>query len=134
MVNQTPEWWDDQLANAWELNEGPAQTRHFMKRLIASLPGPEAAFRSDNARTILDWGCAMGEGVAALAEAFPLSRVTGIDIAPSAIKAARARYPLQEFLVTENGAIPERFDVIVTSNVIEHLTHPFDAVREQLTS
>ena len=131
---QTPEWWDYQLAHAWELNEGPAQTLHFMTRLIASLPGPDTAFLSENDTTILDWGCAMGEGVAALAEAFPRSRVTGIDLAPSAINAARARFPLHEFMVTENGSIPERFDVIVTSNVIEHLTHPFDTIREHLAS
>jgi len=105
-----------------------------MARLITSLPAPEAAFLRGNRTTILDWGCATGEGVALLAGAFSLSRVTGIDIAESAVKAARARHSRHEFLVTDGVAIPRPFDVIVTSNVLEHFERPLDTVRQHLSS
>ena len=105
-----------------------------MTRLIDSLPQPEKEFLNNNKTTILDWGCAMGEGVRALAEAFPLSSAAGIDIAASAIHAARERYPSQEFIPTVDGKIPRQFDVIVTSNVLEHLMLPYEIMKEQIAS
>ena len=61
---------------AWERNNGPAQTRYFMSRLVEALPAPTAAYLRDNALSILDWGCAFGDGLDVLKQAFPECSIT----------------------------------------------------------
>jgi ubiquinone/menaquinone biosynthesis C-methylase UbiE len=73
---------------------------------------------------VLDAGCGTGYGSAELAQA--ASSVIGIDIAPGAIRYARANYPLSQlqFLQSSVTAIPfpkNTFDDIVAFEVIEHL-------------
>lgn len=128
----SPEWWDYQLAHHWEANGGPAQTHHFMTRLIDHLASPELDYLRATPTTALDWGCALGEGVAVWGAAFPLSRVMGVDIAQSAITKARERFPAYEFGVAEATAIFGSFDVIVTSNCLEHFENPLAIVRQHL--
>jgi SAM-dependent methyltransferase len=124
-------WWDYQIAHNWEQNGGPAQTRSFMKALIDHLPSPEQTYLRANSLSILDCGCAMGEGVDILSQAFPLCCVAGLDIAQSAIDAAQAGYPQHEFILSEEGEIPRPFDVVLTSNVLEHLNDPWAMARRQ---
>lgn len=127
-------WWDYQLAHCWERNGGPAQTTYFMKALIDHLPLPEQAYLRAHSLSILDCGCAMGEGVVTLAQAFPRCRVAGLDVAQSAIETAQARYPQHEFILSEEGEIPRPFDVVLTSNVLEHFEDPFTVARRQVAS
>lgn len=127
----TRQWWDYQLAYSWEQNGGPAQTSYFMKVLIDHLPLPEQTYLRTNLLSILDCGCAMGDGVAILGQAFPLCRVAGLDVAQSAIESAQARYPQHEFILTEEGEIPRPFDVVLTSNVLEHFEDPLMMARRQ---
>ena len=127
-------WWDYQLAHSWERNGGPAQTSYFMTALIDHLPLSEQTFLRANSLSILDCGCAMGEGVVTLAQAFPLCRAAGLDVAQSAIETAQARYPQHEFILSEEGEIPRLFDVVLTSNVLEHFEEPFTVARRQAAS
>lgn len=128
------EWWDDQFARNWERNGGPAQTRHFMEQLIAGLGDAERQYLRRDAATVLDWGCAMGDGVEILAQAFPSCKAAGLDVAASAIEAARRRFPARRFVLTERGEIEGRHDVIVTSNCLEHFHDPMAQVRLQLAA
>src|SRR5262249_53627633 len=83
---------------------------------------------------ILDWGCAIGNGVASLAEAFPGNEVSGLDFSAGAIEEARMRHPGYEFMVTKDGEIPRPFDVIVTSNCLEHFEYPIVMMEKHLAS
>jgi len=125
---QQREWWDTQFANSWERNSGPAQTAHFMQRLIANLTTREHDFLSSRPLRILDWGCAMGDGLNELAKAFPLCDLVGMDISGVAIQKARLKYPGLTFVETERGILEDHVDVVVTSNLLEH----FDAALEWL--
>src|SRR3989442_15677643 len=85
------EWWEDYFLYGWDANNGSSQTRHFMQCLIDNLPGPELlSLRSDSV-SVLDWGCAFGEGVKLLKETFPQSEVVGMDFASSAVEEAQRR-------------------------------------------
>ncbi|HYO98978.1 MAG TPA: glycosyltransferase [Pyrinomonadaceae bacterium] len=126
------EWWQEYFVEHWEAHGGDDQTRHFMARLLAELDAPEKQFLRSQALTILDWGCAFGEGVEALGEASPQSRIVGLDFAPNAVEEARRRYPNHEFIVTEQGEIPGEFDCIVTSNCLEHFEHPLEIIKAHL--
>ena len=127
-------WWDDFFDEQWERNHGRRQTRHFMERLVAGLPETERAYLSSRSLSVLDWGCALGEGVDVLGGTFPLAHVTGLDFSPQAIAKAQREYPGYRFLRTESGAVPESFDVIVTSNCLEHFDDPLELLAEHLTS
>lgn len=121
----TTEWLNEQFIKNWEKNGGPAQTRHFMERLVAGLRVTEWSYLDSRAATILDWGCAMGEGVDFLARTFPQCRVAGLDVASAAIDAAHRRFPVHRFYLSNEGEIEGRFDVIVTSNCLEHFRDPW---------
>ncbi len=75
--------------------------------------------------SILDFGCGSGYGADYLAQRG--ARVLGLDISPMAIKYAKATFALPRFQVqdltncTLVSQISERFDVIVSFDVIEHV-------------
>lgn len=120
------DWWEAYFAGPWEANDGPAQTRHFMERLIASLPAVDRHYLEISALSVLDWGCAFGDGVEALASAFPRCRVVGLDFAERAIQEARKRFPGREFIHSSDDRVRDAFDVVVVSNCLEHFTNPFE--------
>src|SRR5260370_41909220 len=99
-------WWDAYFQGSWDSYGGSGQTRYFMQTLLANLPESEKAYLQAGSRTILDWGCAFGEGVAALAKTFPQSRVAGLDFSKAAIDEARVRNAGYEDIWTDGGAIP----------------------------
>src|SRR4051794_7571906 len=116
-VNSRP-WWDDYFERQWDAHGGSEQTRYFMETVLANLPDYEKSHVRGHALTILDWGCAFGEGVAALARAFPRGPVAGLEFSRAAIDQAGVRNPGHEFIWSEDGAIPRPFDVVVTSNCL----------------
>jgi len=117
----------------WDANAGSQQTRHFMERLVANLDGGVVAYLESAAPKVLDWGCAFGEGGAVLAEAFPSARVVGLDFSRRAIEEARRRYPWLDFILADGDGIPV-FDVVVTSNCLEHFDEPFKVARNHLSA
>src|SRR5690348_15215074 len=92
----SPQWWEDYFRTAWDQNGGAEQTRHFMQRLIAELPAAEGRWLRTGPVSIIDWGCAHGEGVDELARAFPQARVRGLDASANAVAEARRRFPEYE--------------------------------------
>jgi SAM-dependent methyltransferase len=127
-------WWDDYFAHHWEGNDGRGQTAHFAEALARNLPPPERAYLASDEATVLDWGCACGDGVDVLSKAFAGCRVAGLDHSQEAIARARQAFPDYEFRCVEDGAIETTFDVVVTSNCLEHFTNPSDLVRNHLRS
>jgi glycosyltransferase involved in cell wall biosynthesis len=125
-------WWDNNFSSAWEANAGRQQTRHFMERLIANLPESELEFLRTTAITILDWGCALGDGADALARAFPACRIIGLDFSRIAIEQARRSFPYLEFKTTEQGGVTEAVDVLICSNCLEHFDAPLEVLRSQI--
>lgn len=113
-------WWDEFFLNLWDIEEGDDQSRYFMEQVLAHLPVPELEYLRTHPLSVLDWGCAKGIGAVLLQRAFPQSLVKGLDVSPTAITKAHALHPECEFILESDGKIPGEFDVIVTSNVLEH--------------
>ncbi|MFN7922157.1 MAG: class I SAM-dependent methyltransferase [Bryobacteraceae bacterium] len=128
------EWWEWYFQTHWDNYGGGNQTAHFMKRLLESLPLTVAAYLRSRPWRILDWGCAFGEGVELLARAFPASAVAGLDFSAEAIEQARQRHPGRRFLHHPEGAIDESYDVIITSNCLEHFHDPVPVMERHLAS
>ena len=128
------DWWNNYFTESWDANGGSAQTRHFMQRLLDSLPPNELAWLNAKPRSILDWGCAFGDGVKVVADRFPLGSVTGLDFAEVAIAQARERYPDHNFVLSPDGDIQGAYDCIFTSNCLEHFESPLAVVKTHLRS
>lgn len=129
-------WWNDYFRDHWEANTGREQTRHFMVRLAASIPSPVREWMERDERRVLDWGCALGEGVEELRRAFPRAAVEGLDFSESAIRRGRELYPGVALSTTQEfearSPDDQRFDVVVCSNCLEHFADPIAKMREQL--
>ena len=128
----TLEWWEDYFAHKWERNQGRDQTRGFMQTLTNALPGFVVQRLSRVGVMLLDWGCALGEGVDVLAQAFPNARVHGYDISAVAISKARAAFPELEFRLHGVDTLEPRYDAVICSNVLEHFDDPLLELRQQL--
>jgi SAM-dependent methyltransferase len=87
---------------------------------------------------VLDLGC--GEGVATrlMAEAFPNSRFTGLDLDEPAVEAAQSGGPLPDNLrfvvrdaakLADDPGMGNRFDYVLAFDAIHDQTRPMDALR-----
>jgi len=108
--------------------EDSAQTvvAALFEAIVPLVPG--LSERLDEGIDVLDAGCGSGRALLALAEAFPRSRFTGIDLCAEALEAgirAANRRGLDNVVFVEQdlcaGRLPSQFDLITT----------FDAVHDQ---
>jgi len=89
--------------------------------------------RSDFSGTLLDFGCGLGDSMAVYRSHFPEARLIGVDISEKAIEICRATYShLAEFIQGDVHAVPV-VDVIISSNVLEHLDNDIDVARRLLS-
>lgn len=75
-------------------------------------------------KRLVDYGCAMGDGTAAIATIFPTMDITGCDISQDAVRLAAARWPTLHFQRDDIQAPTLDAHCIWTSHTLEHLTDP----------
>ncbi|MDL2253599.1 glycosyltransferase [Ruminococcaceae bacterium OttesenSCG-928-I18] len=123
-VNSLP-WWDDYFGTGqWEKHDGASQTRFFARIALENLPDSfiEEVLREQY--TVGDIGCAEGDATDYLSKNLPGIPVVGIDYSEIAVKKAREKYPQLHFEVGEIGKLPNNYDILFCSNVLEHLPQP----------
>lgn len=99
-------------------------THRHMRRLLRGL------LAELDYETALDVGCGAGHNVPLLAGGRRLRRLVGVDVADEPLRRARARGE-GEFLRldVESAALDERFDLVFTSLLLEHLPDDAGALR-----
>lgn len=125
--------WDDRFLplGHWDQIGGDAMTLRFAELILEYLHEDLLAILSEPGCRVLDWGCARGQLVALFRRKFPKIEAFGLDFSYAAVDQAIKRYgPC--FFWDEEGRIFEEWDVIVTSNVMEHLVDPIAKMREHL--
>lgn len=125
----TRAYWSDRFAGGtWRNSHGQLQTAHFANDICTRLALPR-----EFTGTILDFGCATGDAMPVYKAHYPLATLLGVDFADAAIvEACRTYGHLATFMVGSIDAVPH-VDVIIASNVLEHLDADRD-VAEKLLS
>ena len=121
------DWWDPKGSSAMLHRLNPARLRYIREAVDLHWDGDDRSFSPLAGRTALDVGC----GAGLLAE--PLARlgaaVTGIDAAPENIVIAQAHARRSGLAIDYRpGSLPaiagERFDLVTSLEVIEHVVDP----------
>ncbi|WP_330473510.1 class I SAM-dependent methyltransferase [Terrabacter sp. C0L_2] len=110
--------------------DGLPYERRKRQMLVASLPPARAG-----SGIIVELGCADGHNLQAIAEAYPSSRVVGLDISPVAVAAARRRTGGQPQVRVEqsdartaalvlNGVGVDSIDVLIVAEMLYYLGGP----------
>lgn len=100
---------------------------------------PGLAQQLENGVALLDVGCGSGRIINKLAELFPKSRFTGIDLSSEAIAAARGEaahrglsnttFIVRDLSDFHETAEPEAFDIITTFDAIHDQGQPLNVLR-----
>ena len=112
--------WDRCFAISWQRNGGQEQTASFMQMILAGLTDYLSQADGPPLHTIIDTGCALGDGARLLAQAFPSADVTGIDVAPTAIQKATEIGGASFCCIGLMDPLPFSADLVTCSNVLEH--------------
>lgn len=127
-------YWNKRFSTDWEEQKGRGQTAFFGTLALELLPGWVTKDIQDNKLTIADVGCAEGDATVLLSKHFPNSKVVGIDFSQQAILNAKSYYPEITFVIDDVNKFSEKYDVIFSSNTLEHFSDPFNIISKLTTN
>ena len=124
----TVDYWDMRFGTGdWASKGGHSQTRMFAEAQLPFLKIP-SSFKG----SIGDFGCGAGDAFPLYHQAWPQAKLLGVDFSAAAIQLCAARYGhVAKFVCGDISAVPE-VDIIVCSNVLEHLDDDSDVVAQLL--
>lgn len=113
---------------AWEQNDGKRQTQIFVEYFDQVITFEAEEF------SLLDMGCALGQAAAFFSRRYPQAVVSATDVSDVAISRCRDLHGDRVHFFTGGfGTITESYDVIYSSNVLEHF-HDFAEKARQLAA
>ncbi|KVO05324.1 hypothetical protein WJ70_26965 [Burkholderia ubonensis] len=125
-------YWNARFQENWQSNAGPEQSRFFAEIAIRNLPDWLLDHVRQDRLTVVDFGCAQGDGTDYLASHIDASQLAGVDFSSVAIEQATHRYPSIRFInadwLTETGEQSDVFDIVFSSNTLEHFEKPYKAL------
>ena len=121
-MTNSDKYWDDLFSDNEQNKKRAEQTRFFVELAINNMPQWVNEDIRDNALSICDAGCAEGVGTKILQEQFDTSAVMGVDFSENAVNAAKSNYCECEFAVENVKNMERQFDVVFSSNVLEHFS------------
>lgn len=125
MINSKDYWEERFGSGSWDEFDGDKQTAFFTHVALEHLPNWLIEDIDINNYRILDAGCAKGDGTNILKQRFVKSNVIGVDFSESAINNAKNNYPVCDFFCEDINEIKSKYDVVFSSNVLEHFKNPF---------
>lgn len=118
----TKRFWDDRLSGFGSFWRN--ENYYYILDLL-----PE-----DKEFSLLDIGCALGDGCELLQERFPMARITGADISNVGIEKAKQKTKSVQYFVLDilRQPIPNKYDYITIIETLEHFDDPFAVVDKRL--
>lgn len=114
----TKRYWDERLSQC-----GTRWRDDHYHHIVDLLP-------RDRSFTLLDIGCAIGDGCEYLQEEFPAARITGVDISDIGITKAKQKTIAIQYVALDilEAPIPGYYDFITIIETLEHFDAPFSVV------
>jgi 2-polyprenyl-3-methyl-5-hydroxy-6-metoxy-1,4-benzoquinol methylase len=132
MIN-SDDYWDKRFNENWELRDGPRQSRFFAQLALDNVPSWLIKQIQVESLTVADWGCAQGDGTNVWANYINSQQLSGVDFSQIAIDQAHERYPSIQFIcenwLESDDLTTQRYDVVFSSNTLEHFHNPFDVLK-----
>ena len=124
MQTNSREYWDRRFRSGdWVEVGGPSQTRDFAQAQVRRM-----SIEPDFAGSLLDFGCGTGDAIPVYRQRWPKAQLTGVDFSADAIAQCAGRYgDIASFVRVDHNSCPEA-DVIISSNVMEHLENDMAVV------
>lgn len=127
-------YWDGRFKTDWVEYGGPSQSQFFATIAITNVPEWLRKSIQKNNFSFVDWGCALGDGTEILSS-YLSTKVSGVDFSQEAILTAQKKYPTINFsyenwLDTNTLSDATIYDVVFSSNTLEHFHHPFDVLNK----
>ena len=127
-------YWDKRFNEDWESAGGMAQNRSFTRLAIEHLPDWLVSEIRRESLSLVDWGCAQGDGTNEWAACIGYQQVTGVDFSSVAVKKATQNYSHIRFVsenwLSEEKQVTESFDILFSSNTLEHFHDPYEVLRK----
>jgi len=110
----TKEYWNKRLSKI----EGAWRDDHY-HLIVGMLPENENF-------TLLDVGCALGDGIILLKDKYPKAKFSGLDISEIGIEKAKQKAPDVSYHVIDilKDEIPKMYDYILIVQTLEHFDDP----------
>lgn len=114
------------------------KNREYSEKFIQPLNTPNLPkeikdiIKNEKIKSIIDLGCGDGAFVIAVKKEFPHIKITGIDISNRRIDGLRKKFPKDNFYARDvcNTRIKKKFDLVYSSQVIEHVENDQEMVKE----
>ncbi|EKT4072080.1 hypothetical protein C7E17_00720 [Stenotrophomonas maltophilia] len=121
------EYWDERFKENWAERRGREQSRFFARLGVGLLPDWLKWSLASDRLTLLDWGCALGDGTDVLAQSIDGAVVSGCDFSPAAIEDATLHYPNIDFQCFDvaDADVDRQWDFVFSSNTLEHFHTPW---------
>jgi len=123
-VINSNKYWNDMFLQDDQNKKRSEQTKFFVNLIMDNLPQWVTEDIRDHSLSICDAGCAEGIGTKILSEQFSSSQVLGVDFSEQAIGIAKETYTDCNFDVRNVKTMEDKFDVVISSNVLEHFSEP----------
>ncbi len=118
MIDSNEINYDSLWVSAWGDQQKYGPIHRHQRRILKSL------LRYYDFETVLDLGCGEGSNLLYVLKEFPaVTRAAGVDVSAEALEQAREILPSAELSVldAQARALDETFDVVYSSDVIEHV-------------
>lgn len=118
----TKKYWDRKLASYGD------SWREFPYEYLLEFFPPDTEF------SLLDIGCALGDGCVVLKKRFPKSMISGADFSETGIAKAKDKSGDVNFYVLDirKDELHEKYDYITLVHTLEHFNDPFPVVEKCL--
>ena len=125
-------YWNQRFSDDWKACEGPEQSRFFTQLTLKNLPNWLTDQIKQKSLTVVDWGCAQGDGTNLWLDYTDPNHLFGIDFSEIAINQAQKNYPSVQFScenwLDTKTEHTRSFDIIFSSNTLEHFDRPYETI------